>query len=437
MTRAVRLYVFLVFVLTIASGAFVYMSGYTPDAEDWKAGATFGCLVALAYLLAYKKTGRSESGSIAFLPLLAAVFVSPTWSTVVTTASAMAFVEIISRRAPIKAIFNVSQAALAVAVSIAFYLSVGGQSLLHGNAVNIPAFVAVLFLFVVVNTIALNGVIAASESRNFLSLLRQRGPKTLVYDLYALPFVYVFAWVYAEYGFLGAAALVLPILGVRELYKNNWELQTANQELLELMVAAIEARDPYTSGHSRRVSKNSRLICESLGMREKAVERIATAALLHDVGKIHEVFGPILSKPGKLTDAEMAVMKTHPIKSEELVMMVSRLRDLAKPVRHHHENWDGSGYPDRLSGDEIPLASRIIMFADTIDAMTTDRPYRRALPSASVKAELKKYRGTQFDPTICDLVLASDLIERLVRADASFEPAPVELTSRTPSVQTA
>jgi HD-GYP domain-containing protein (c-di-GMP phosphodiesterase class II) len=169
---------------------------------------------------------------------------------------------------------------------------------------------------------------------------------------------------------------MIPFLGVRELYKVNWQLQQTNQELLQLMVAAIEARDPYTSGHSRRVSRNSKLIAQAIGLRDKEIERVGVAALLHDVGKIHEVFAPILSKPGRLTAEENAVMQTHPIKSAELVTNVSQLRDVIAPIRHHHENWDGTGYPDGLVGDSIPLASRIIMFADTIDAMTTDRPYR-------------------------------------------------------------
>jgi len=429
----VRLYVLFLATISVITAVASFSVATAPRSSDWVAGATFGGLVMLAYLLAYKKTGRSESGSIAFLPLLAAVFVSPTWSTIVTTALAMAAVELINRRAFIKAVFNVSQAALAVAVSVLFYLKLGGESLIQGGGINIAAFLTVLLMFVIVNTVALNGVIAASESKNFFELLRQRGPKTLVYDLYALPFVYVFAWVYAQYGSFGALGLVLPILGVRELYKNNWELQTANQELLELMVAAIEARDPYTSGHSRRVSENSRLICARIGLREKVTERIATAGLLHDVGKIHEVFGPILSKPSRLTEEEMAVMKTHPIKSEELVSMVSRLRDLGIAIRHHHENWDGSGYPDKLVGEDIPLGSRIIMFADTIDAMTTDRPYRRALPSSAVRAELKKFRGRQFDPALCDLILEGDLVDQLIRADSS--PAVERpMMERAPSV---
>ncbi len=423
MNRAAKIYVGLLSLAALAVAFATYLLAQTPTNESWKAGITFGLLVALSHLLAFKKTGRSESGSIAFLPLLAAVFVAPTWSTIVTMTFATAVAEAATRRQPLKAVFNVAQASLAVGLSIVFYLSVGGNPLGLGTNVNVVAFSFVLILFVVVNAVALSGVIAASERKRFISLIKQRGLKTFVYDLYALPFVYVFAWVYLHYGALGSIALVLPIMGVRELYKTNWQLQFANKELLELMVATIEARDPYTSGHSRRVAANTRVICEAMGLRTRATERIVTAALLHDVGKIHEIFGPILSKPGRLSDEETAIMKTHPVKSEELVGRVSGFKDLLAAVRHHHENWDGSGYPDGIAGEAIPLGSRVIMFADTIDAMTTDRPYRSALNHSAVRAELEKHRGRQFDPTICDLILASDLLNHFT---TEFQSAVVE-----------
>jgi putative nucleotidyltransferase with HDIG domain len=195
------------------------------------------------------------------------------------------------------------------------------------------------------------------------------------------------------------------------------------------MVAAIEARDPYTSGHSRRVAEKTRVIARAVGLREKEVERIVAAALLHDVGKIHEVFGPILSKPGRLTAEEQVIMRTHPIKSAELAGTVTQLRDVVPLIRHHHENWDGTGYPDGLKADEIPLGSRIIMFADTIDAMTTDRPYRAALDAMSVRKELLRFRATQFDPAICDALLRSPEYSKL------FAPPTVpaeEWSPRTP-----
>ncbi len=202
------------------------------------------------------------------------------------------------------------------------------------------------------------------------------------------------------------------------------------------MVKAIEARDPYTSGHSRRVAHYSKIIARGIGLTAHEIERVGIAALLHDVGKIHEVYAPILRKPDKLTPDEWAIMQTHPIKSAELVSTVSQLQDIVSAVRHHHENWDGSGYPDGLAGEDIPLGARVVLFADTIDAMTTDRPYRKALGEAQVRAELIKYRGKQFDPEICEKLLASPLFGLLfVPAQQAFTPIETRRVSRHPSAR--
>jgi HD-GYP domain-containing protein (c-di-GMP phosphodiesterase class II) len=179
------------------------------------------------------------------------------------------------------------------------------------------------------------------------------------------------------------------------------------------MVAAIELRDPYTSGHSQRVAEYSATIARAIGLTRKQIDRVSVAALLHDVGKIDERFAAILQKPGRLTDEERAIIELHPVISEELVSRVSGLADILPSVRHHHERWDGKGYPDQLSGEAIPLFARIITFADTIDAMTTDRPYRPALGPAEVRAELLRNRGKQFDPALCDRLLASPLFQDL------------------------
>jgi putative nucleotidyltransferase with HDIG domain len=179
------------------------------------------------------------------------------------------------------------------------------------------------------------------------------------------------------------------------------------------MVKAIEARDPYTSGHSRRVADAATVIARGIGLSAAQVERVRIAALLHDIGKIDEIYAPILRKEGKLTAEEWEIMKTHPAKSAELVATLSDLRDIVGPVRHHHEHWNGKGYPDGLIADAIPLAARIITFADTMDALTTDRPYRPALGEHEVRAEFVKYCGTQFDPTICGHVLSPAIWNQL------------------------
>jgi putative nucleotidyltransferase with HDIG domain len=161
------------------------------------------------------------------------------------------------------------------------------------------------------------------------------------------------------------------------------------------------------------VSRLSVSIAHSLGLADRQIERIGVAALLHDVGKIHEKYAPILAKSERLSPDEWLVIQEHPADGAELVATISRLRDIVPAVRHHHEHWDGSGYPDRLRGEAIPLASRIIMMADTIDAMTSERPYRRPLGRDVVRAEILRHRGRQFDPQIADRVLSREVWEGL------------------------
>ena len=431
MSNPVRIYVGSLTSLALMVTALVYLLDPAIDPTFVKAAIVFASLSAICELLAYKKAARSESGSIAFLPILASVIVAPSWVTIVAVAIATTLIQVANRRVFIKALFNVAQVTLWVALSVIIYTKLGGDSLLDkAGSINLPAFVAILLVFAFVNSAAVAAAIAFSENEAFLDLWWGRARVTVVYDLFTLPFVYVFAWCYINFGPIGAVTLIIPVLGIRELYKVNWQLQQTNQELLQLMVAAIEARDPYTSGHSRRVARNAKLIAQAIGLREKQVERVGVAALLHDVGKIHEVFAPILSKPGRLTAEENAIMQTHPIKSEELVRTVSQLSDVVSPIRHHHENWDGTGYPDGLVGEKIPIASRIIMFADTIDAMTTDRPYRAALGHEQVMAEFVKLRGRQFDPGICDRLLTSPVYPRLFDQDVPLQPAIAEQERR-------
>jgi HD-GYP domain-containing protein (c-di-GMP phosphodiesterase class II) len=248
----------------------------------------------------------------------------------------------------------------------------------------------------------------------------------LGYDLGASAIAVLVAWLFTRFdlwlgfGSIGLIGVILPIIAVRHIYGLYHQLQDSGQELLQVMVKAIEARDPYTSGHSVRVSELSRTIAVELGLPAREVEQIETAALLHDVGKIHEEFAPLLRKEGRLTPEETALMQTHSAKSAELVGIISKFRGFIQDsVRHHHERWDGEGYPTGLSGKGIPLGSRIILISDTIDAMTTDRPYRKRLPLEVVIAELQKCKGTQFDADLVDVVVSSVGIRRLIAGPSS------------------
>ena len=430
MSNRIRAYVGSFVVLAAATFFWVYDVSPDLNRTATRGALWFAALAAISGLAAYKKGARRETGSIAFLPMLASVIVVPSWITVVCLGVSILIVEVASRRVFIKAVFNVAQAMFWVACAILAYHYLGGRPLASGTSVNYVAFAATLASFAFLHSGALAGAISISEGKGFWETWWSGAKVTVIADLLTLPFVYVCALLYVYWGPVGAIGFMILAIGYRHINKVNWQLQQTNQELLQLMVAAIEARDPYTSGHSRRVARNARLIAQAIGLRDRQVERVAVAALLHDVGKIHEVFAPILSKPGRLTAEENAIMQTHPIKSEELVRTVSQLSDVVAPIRHHHENWDGTGYPDGLVGENIPIASRIIMFADTIDAMTTDRPYRAALSEAQVRSEFVKLRGRQFDPNICDKLLNSAIYPRLFDQDVPLTPAIAEQERR-------
>ena len=202
------------------------------------------------------------------------------------------------------------------------------------------------------------------------------------------------AWFYQSFGAVGLIGILIPVVVVRAVYGMYHRLQAQSREMLELMVKAIEARDPYTSGHSVRVATLSRAIAQEMRLPYDMVEKIHTAALLHDVGKIHEEFAPLLRKAEPLTSDEERLMQTHPLRSAELVGVISALRGIVlDSVRSHHERWDGQGYPDQRAGDRIPLGARIITIADTVDAMTTDRPYRRAATGEMALDEVRRCSG--------------------------------------------
>jgi putative nucleotidyltransferase with HDIG domain len=407
MSWTIKRYVAVVVTLALAAGVQAYVHTTNPSKSDIQAALCFAAVGLLAHLLAYSKVGGG-GGSISFLPCLTAILLAPNWFTVLAVASSMGLAEIWARRTPIKSAFNVAQMGLATSSSVLAFNALGGSALALSSDFSVDSphrlltYAIAASTFLGVNTLAVSIAIAISENRNVAEVWRKTASVNFVYDLLALPFVYLFAKVFLAFGWVGVGFMTIPLLGVRQLYKTNSQLEKTNQELLELMVAAIEARDVYTSGHSRRVSRAAQLIAKALGLGRADIERIGRAALLHDVGKIHEVYAPILRKPSRLTPEERAVMETHPIKSAELVEKVSYLRELVPMIRHHHENWNGTGYPDRIERSAIPLGSRIIMVADTIDAMTTDRPYRKALDKAAVQAELTRFAGSQFDPEIVE-----------------------------------
>jgi hypothetical protein len=190
-------------------------------------------------------------------------------------------------------------------------------------------------------------------------------------------------------------------------------------DLVRSMVSAIDAKDPYTRGHSERVALVARRLAEELAMTPTECERIYLTGLLHDLGKIG-VDDAILHKPAKLSDEERAAIMRHPAQGWAILQDLPQLQGELPGVLHHHENYDGTGYPDHLAGQEIPLPARVVAVADSFDAMSSDRPYRRAMPLDRVLGILRGGSGTQWDPQIIDALFhALPAIRSLVSREAT------------------
>ena len=167
---------------------------------------------------------------------------------------------------------------------------------------------------------------------------------------------------------------------------------------------ALEARDKYTSGHSQRVTDLAAIITRHMGLSPEAVDTIALAGMVHDVGKIG-ITEAILNKPSALTEEEKKEIRKHPEIGERILAPVAADQDILKFVRHHHEHYDGSGYPDGLAGEKIPLGARVLAVADAFEAMTSERPYRKAMSIEAAYTEIERCKGNQFDPAIVDILV--------------------------------
>ncbi|MDR7483787.1 MAG: HD-GYP domain-containing protein [Armatimonadota bacterium] len=237
-------------------------------------------------------------------------------------------------------------------------------------------------------------------------LLRHAWPHATILTLVAV----MLSYLDAGFGIMVMGIAVVMLVEAYYPWKLLGEQRGVLTTSLQMMAQAVDLKDPYTSNHSRRVSEYAVRLARAMGLPEVEVERIRIGALMHDIGKIG-ISGRIIRKPGKLTDEEQVIMQGHPLVSASIIEPLEILGESAEMVRHHHENWDGTGYPDGLKGEEIPLGSRIIFVADALDALLTDRPYRKGASRAEALAIIRRNAGTQFDPSVVEaLARIADLL---------------------------
>jgi putative nucleotidyltransferase with HDIG domain len=256
------------------------------------------------------------------------------------------------------------------------------------------------------------------DPRNFAAALIGLAPIS-----WLMAQMYVVAW-------WASLLFALPLYTTRLAYHNFIEMREMFTQTITALAGAVDKRDPYTSKHSWRVKEIAGDIGRIMRLGESDLEALEWGGLLHDVGKIG-VRDAVLLKQDKLTKEERAQMNAHPVLGAEIIAPVTRLSRELPIIRHHHEWYNGSGYPDRLIGDEIPLLARILHVADAFEAMTAARPYRMTpLTAEQALGELRKYAGVQFDPKVVDAFVKTDWVQDVADPGRTVQTRPIPLISQ-------
>jgi len=343
------------------------------------------------------------------LDLAAIVLLGPSAAVLVEAIASFFSEVVVQRRAAFKYAFNVPLLIMTVGVAGLAYWAFPS----HWTALDTPLFLVPLtacsIVYYLVNTFSISIIIALRGKKRVMQIWKQNYMWTFLHVLAFIPLGAIIALVYTAYGTWTLLLFLVPIFLARYTFKLYVEMKEAHINTVAALTSAIDSSDPYTHGHSYRVSRYALRVGRALGLSARDVEILEYGALLHDIGKIairHE----ILLKKERLTDQEFLTLKQHPTVGADIVENLKFLREAAVLVRYHHEQPNGRGYPEGLKGDAIPMGSRIILVCDAFDAMTSDRPYRKGMPVDHVVQQFEKYKGEQFDFEISNLVI--DLVAR-------------------------
>jgi putative nucleotidyltransferase with HDIG domain len=318
-----------------------------------------------------------------------------------------------------RSLFNTSMLVISISLAGWVYTSLGGQTGAEGSAIDLRPNLVPLICAVTVDTLSnlaiLVCVIALQTGRRPSEIWKQDFSWGIpVNVLGGILGGGALVLAYQMLGVLGGIVFYLPILAtsysfrlyvsqtkgyVDKLEEMNHSLDEINMGLLETLAAIIDADDVYTSNHSRHVAVYASAIAEKMNLSQEQQTRIRKAGLVHDVGKVG-ISDSIIGKQDKLREDEFNIIKRHPLISAEIIGSMQGFHDIVSVVRAHHERWDGRGYPDGLKGEEIPLEARIIALADALEAMLSDRPYRRTRSFKEILDEIERCSGTQFDPAV-------------------------------------
>lgn len=297
--------------------------------------------------------------------------------------------------------FNRGQFAISAYLAGHFYISIGG---IPGSLI-FPADLVFIFaaslVYFCINIITVSLVISLDTGENLLNIWvgNLKGIIPNYITLSPLGILIVFA--YLEIGYLGLLLLFIPLLVARHTFCLYIKMREVYLSTIKTLSQTLDAKDSYTGGHSLRVGELVKEIGEEMGIKGERLEGLEYVAILHDIGKI-SIPETVLNKPGKLTEEEYNQIKEHPQIGQRIIEDVEFLSDFSHVIRHHHERYDGQGYPDGLNGDEVSLESKIVALADAFDAMTSERSYQRTLDIKEAIEEINRGSGKQFDPQVVE-----------------------------------
>lgn len=303
----------------------------------------------------------------------------------------------------IKNLFNIAQVSVSTGLAALTYryLTANGSefSLNH-----LPAFILAMLIIFFLNSVFVTLILSLTQGENPYAIWLVNLKWCTLTFVSMAPLGALIAVIYINIGFWGLVLFLLPLILARHSFQSYMKMRQTFLDTIKSLSVAIDAKDPYTRGHSSRVANYVVDLAREMKMPEDKVEMLQYIALIHDVGKI-SIPEDILKKDQLLSDEEFCIMRTHCEAGAEVLESIKFFAPASDIIRHHHERWDGFGYPDRIRGEEIPIGARVLAVADAFDAMTSDRPYRKALKPDDAIKELQEGAGTQFDPKVVEAFL--------------------------------
>lgn len=404
----IKLYGYITILAVMAVTLIIYLTKtYTID--DYVLVLVFSVLSAVAetFIILLPKVGAiSVSTALAFTailltnPLIAAIVMAAGVAFRCPYVDGKGRVHIFN--SPLyKTIFNISQYTINSGMAGIAYVIVDNIIKVRFIFYNPVAGIAALFVYILSNTFFMAVLMSILLKEKLSNIWKSSFYGMLINILLVSLLGIILAFAYYSYGTGGMLLFFIPLLFARYTFKLYIDMRKNYFDTLNVLVRAIEASDPYTSGHSMRVGAYAEAIAKQLGLPQGKIDLIKSAALLHDIGKIG-IDKKILNKDGKLEKDEFDTIKSHPEIGATIISDLSYLANITDIIRHHHERNDGRGYPDGLDHDKIPLETSILTIADSFDAMTTNRPYRHSLSLETALNEIKTNAGTQFNPDIVD-----------------------------------